>query len=100
MAAVDVRLTDYKALILVFGQSGCSACEEYIPIFRRVAARHNGVPAFAIDSSKQEEASDKFLVTVTPTTFLVSHGRVVKKFEGGGSVADVEKLFRYAETLP
>ncbi len=100
MAAVDVQLANYKALILVFGQSGCPACEEYLPTFRRVAARHNTIPAFAVDSSKQDTASDKFLITVTPTTILISNGKTVKRFEGQGSAADVEKLFQFAESLP
>ena len=75
---------------------GCPACESYLPVFRKVAERY-AIPAFAVDSNAFPEAADKYKIKVTPTTLLLKWGRVTKRFEGEGTTADVEKLFRWAE---
>ncbi len=97
--AVDLTLRDHPVLILLFGMEGCPACTSTLPIFRRVAELHNTVPSYAIDCNKASDVADRFNVRVTPTTFLLRYGRVVRRFEGEGSVADIEKLFKYAEGM-
>lgn len=86
-------------LVILFGMEGCPACEAYLPVFRAVARRHPGVPAYAVDCNLPGSQADAVGVTVTPTTILFQRGQVVKRFEGEGSRADVEKLFGYAEQL-
>lgn len=94
-----MRVTELPIAIVVFGMEGCPACSNFLPKFRKIAQQHNNIPAFAVDSSKPENAgaADHYGITVTPTVVLMRYGKLVKKFEGEGSKADVEKLFRFAE---
>ena len=96
---MDIRLEDHPALILVFGMEGCPACSAYIPAVRAVHRRHPDVPAYVVDCNRVTHAADHYNVKVTPTTVLLRHGRVEKRFEGEGSRADLEKLFRHAESF-
>ncbi len=96
---MEIRITEYPALILLFGMKGCPSCEDFLPVFHAAAERHRSVPAYAVDCERLPEVADRFNVTSTPTIFLLSRGKTIKKFEGGGSRADAEKLFRYAEEI-
>lgn len=92
---VPIDLNAFPVIILVFGMEGCPACDAFVgPVFRKVAAKHPDIPAYAVDCNKQTEAADRFGITQTPTTLVIKKGRVTEKFEGGGNAADVERLFR------
>ena len=94
-----MRVTELPIALVVFGMDGCPACSSYLTLFRPIAKRHDDVPAFAIDSSLEQNAAaaDHYGITVTPTTILMKYGKQIQRFEGEGSRADIEKLFRYAE---
>lgn len=93
---MDIHLAQQPVLVLVFGMEGCPACSDYLPVFRRVAEKFPSVPAYAIDCNKQSEVADRFKVRATPTTFLLKHGRVVRRIEGEVGAAEIERLFRGA----
>lgn len=97
--SISVHLDEYPVLVLLFGMDGCGACDEFLPLFRAASARHRSVPAYAIDCERLPDVADRFDVTSTPTIFLLSRGRTLRRFEGAGSLADAEKLFRYAEEI-
>lgn len=90
---------DFPVLVLLFGMEGCPACSAFLPVWRRAAAQHPGVPSFAIDVDDRPDAADYYEVTLTPTTLLLRHGRVLRRLEGEGTRANAEKLFRMAEEL-
>jgi thioredoxin-like negative regulator of GroEL len=92
--ALDV--SQYPIMILVFGMDGCPACSTWLPLFRAAAQRNSDVPAFAVDCNKQPDAADHYKIRVTPTTVILSYGRVLVKHEGAGTQADAEKVFRDA----
>lgn len=94
-------MADYPVLILMFGMEGCPACEATLPRFVKVRKEFSHIPAYAIDSNRNSisDVADRLKVSITPTTFLLRYGRIDKRFEGEASVADFEKLFRYADGL-
>jgi thioredoxin-like negative regulator of GroEL len=95
----QVDIAAYPVLILMFGMRDCDACKAYLPRFQTIARRHPRVPSFAVDCDAQPDASDRFGVRETPTTFFLSYGQTVFRFAGEGTTADVEKLFRHAESV-
>ena len=95
----DVHIDQTPVLVLMFGMDGCPACEDSLPRFREIAARHPEVTAYAVDSMKVESAADRFKVRATPTTVLLSFGRQVERIEGSASGRRLEALFDHAERM-
>lgn len=95
----DVQIDQQPVLVILFGLRGCPACEDALPKFRAVAARHPGVTAYAVDSEKVQQAADRYRVRATPTTVLLSFGRQADRIEGDPGERRLEALFNAAESM-
>lgn len=93
-----VKLVDYPLLIIVWGQEGCPACEEYTPRFRRIAAQYaRCVPAVVVDAGRFDRASDHYRIRATPTTMISRFGRrSLYSIEGSAPDQQIENLFQFA----
>lgn len=93
-----MKLTEYPVIIVVWGQEGCPACDEFIPRFRRVAKKWaRCVPAVVVDAGAYTDAADSFRVQSTPTTMILRHGRKsLFLLDGATDDASIERLFAYA----
>jgi thioredoxin-like negative regulator of GroEL len=96
-AAVHIDIS--PVLVILFGMPGCEHCDAFVPRFRAAAARHPEVTAYAVDSSVQEDAANRYKVRVLPTTVVLSFGRQVERIEGAKSEREAERLFAAAERL-
>ncbi len=74
------KLEKKETFILLFSQDGCSHCEEYKPILKRVLNDYN-IEAYELDLTKvrknQEEnnkVSSLFNIQGTPTTIFINEG--------------------------
>ena len=79
--------------VLVFVMSGCPACHDYTPRFKRLAAAYEakGMPVRVLDITKDKRAAalaDSMRVKATPTT--VVHTRGGKTLRRIGSLPDPE----------
>ena len=65
-------LSQARAVVVVFSQEGCPACEEYLPRFQRIAATKTG-PSRIVDVGvpDAEGISDNFGIEATPTTMVL-----------------------------
>lgn len=90
-------LSQARAVVVVFSQEGCPACEEYLPRFQRIAAT-KAVPSRIVDVGlpDAEAISDNFGVEATPTTMVLKRPVGAIKAEGALSDADIEQLFGIA----
>lgn len=99
VSTTKINVPEYPALVLMFGMDGCSHCEDFEPVLRAAHGRHSRVPAFVINCKDQGEIADALGVTGTPTTFLLSRGRVVARLEGAQSPEMSEMLFQKADAI-
>lgn len=87
-----------RPAVFVFGQTGCPACEDYIPRFQRLAGGA-ACPIGVYDLAKDPKANEfatRLGVNATPTTVVMnSRGQLLKKV---GAIADreIQKLLRLA----
>jgi len=93
-----MKLIDYPLLIVVWGQEGCPACEEFTPRFRRIAAKYaRCVPAVVVDAERFDSAANHYRIRATPTTMISRFGRrSLYSIEGTAPDDQVEALFQFA----
>lgn len=94
-----------RAYILIIGMDGCPACDEYLPRYREVAARHPMIPTSALEANTYSALADLYKVHSTPTTLLLTRRsggpwQLAWRAEGGIPSTDLERVFEYAEKLP
>jgi thiol-disulfide isomerase/thioredoxin len=86
--------------VVVFHMSGCHACADYMPRFRRVAVKYRPFVAIKtanISLAAGGKAADEYKIKAAPTTcILAADGKILKKVEGSIAVAEIEKIFRAA----
>jgi len=65
--------------IFVFSHSGCGACQEYIPKFRRVCKAAD-VPYTIVDTSTAggDKIADNYDIDATPTTIMTNSNGTYK----------------------
>lgn len=93
-------LSHYPAIIIVLGQKGCPACEEFHPRFVRAADRYQ-TPGIAMDIMTPQggKLADTYGVTVTPTTLLLRRGSGAIRAEGAISDSALDQLFGFGDQL-
>jgi thioredoxin 1 len=67
--------------IISFFQEGCMACEEQEPINSEVE-KSLAIRIERINPLKERSSIEEYHLQVTPTTILLSEGKVVERFEG------------------
>ncbi|MDD1713901.1 MAG: thioredoxin family protein [Methanoregulaceae archaeon] len=67
--------------IISFFQEGCMACEEQEPINREVEQSLK-IKIEPINPLKERSNIEEYKLQVTPTTIILSDGKVVERFEG------------------
>jgi thiol-disulfide isomerase/thioredoxin len=85
--------------VVVFLMTGCHACHDYLPKFRRVAVKYR--PFVAIKqvtfNGTNGEIVDTYKIKAFPTTVILDAAeKAVKKVEGSVTVAEIEKIFKAA----
>lgn len=86
--------------VVVFYMNGCPACHEYLPRFRRLAAKYRpfvAIKAANISLAPGAKSADEYKVKYAPTTLVLdATGKSIHKLEGSGSDREIEKLFKVA----
>ena len=85
--------------VVVFLMTGCHACHDYLPKFRRVAVKYR--PFVAIKqvtfNGTNGDIVDKYKIKAFPTTVILDASeKLVKRVEGSVPMAEIEKIFRAA----
>jgi thiol-disulfide isomerase/thioredoxin len=93
-----MKLVDYPLILIVWGQDGCPACEEYTPRFRGIASKYAScIPAVVIDAERFEGAANHYRIRSTPTTMISRYGRrSLYSIEGTAPDEQIERLFQFA----
>jgi thiol-disulfide isomerase/thioredoxin len=93
-----MKLIDYPVIVIVWGQDGCPACEEYTPRFRQVAGQYAScIPSVVIDAERYDQAANHYRIRATPTTMISRYGRrSLYSIEGSTENKQIETLFQYA----
>ncbi len=85
--------------IVVFHSDGCGACQEYIPRFRKIAAKYRGrIPIKSVKATAANIALfDKYKIGAFPTTAVLDDAeKCLKKTVGAIDDAEIERLFAKA----
>jgi thiol-disulfide isomerase/thioredoxin len=88
--------------VVVFHQSGCPACAEYLPRFRRVAVKyraHLNIQTPNVDRSDKriQDAAIAYKINAAPTTLVLDQNdKVLKRSIGALTEAQLTKLFEFA----
>jgi thioredoxin-like negative regulator of GroEL len=86
--------------VVVFHMTGCHACADYLPRFRRVAVKYRPFVAIKtanISLAAGAKAADEYGIKAAPTTVILdAAGKAIKKVEGSVTVAEIEKIFEAA----
>ena len=91
-------------MVVVFYQHGCPACDEYLPRFKRIAARYDRcVPVLYVDLGKSEHENliAKFGPRFTPATVVWRppswrRPEGVRSWESAMPDSSIEGLFQLA----
>lgn len=87
-----------KPTVLIFVQTGCGACEDFMKKFSPLADPHFKRGAIAVQvgdlvSNKRALAmADQHKVKYTPTIVAIRNGTVVSRLEGVAPDADIQKM--------
>jgi hypothetical protein len=111
-------LANTSVLVIVWAMPGCGACDEYLPMFLKQVAAHQGhgapfhvwrpgqalepgqIPVLLYDAASEDEElqalADRLGVSATPTTCLLTRW-TAQKVEGAISASDVDQLLYTAQ---
>jgi thiol-disulfide isomerase/thioredoxin len=85
--------------VVVFHMTGCSACTDYMPKFKRVAVKYrNHVPIKHVNyTGSENKMLDKYKIEAFPTTVILdAKEKVILKVKGSLPVAEITKIFEQA----
>lgn len=90
-------------LVVIIVQEGCGACDEYKPIFEKIAAPYaqRGLPIYKLDASSDDANAQAFMnrhrVENTPTVIAATLYRgPVARLEGVSTEVETRQLFDVA----
>lgn len=85
---VTKRLDNSESLVVVIGQSNCSACIQYKPVLEEILKNYTvNLTYVEMDKDVIEDVKaliDKYLLeaNATPTTYLFKDGKLINTFVG------------------
>ena len=88
--------------VVVFHQSGCPACSEYLPRFKRIAVKYRSqlniqTPNVNRADKRIQDAAVAYKITAVPTTVVLdANDKLLKRAVGSLSEAQIAKLFEFA----
>lgn len=86
--------------VFVFAQSGCGACEEYLPRFQGLAGSYrNACPVGVYDLAKDRHASEfatRLGIQATPTTVVMDRQGKLHRYIGAVGNAVIRELLKRA----
>ena len=93
-----MRLIDYPLLVVCWTQEGCPACDEYLPILRRVAAQYQScIPTVILRAEDYPGGADMYRIQTTPTLMIMRYGRRTPvALLGASDEASTDALYRVA----
>jgi hypothetical protein len=88
-----------RIVVVVFKMAGCSACEEYVPRFKRIAQHYTScIPIMIIDANdkRYEQLATRLNVSNVPATYVMRRPHGVVPLIGAGSDAEIQSLLDIA----
>jgi predicted bacteriocin transport accessory protein len=96
--SVIERLDNDESLVVVIGQSTCSACLQYIPVLEEVIKNYTVNLAYVeIDKDNKDDVSqlvEDYLIeaNATPTTYFFEKGELVGRMVGYFDYRETKKM--------
>lgn len=90
--AISDKLRERGRVLLYFFSPNCGPCRSFTPRIDRAAARHDNI--FKVDVSRSTDLARRLGVMATPTTVLISEGRIAQVALGVLSDERLEELMR------
>lgn len=90
--------------VVVFHQTACPACEDYIPRFKRIAVRYRAhlniqIANLAHATKRVQDAAEHYSVTAIPTTLVLdANDKLLKRTVGAITDKQIENVFTFATT--
>jgi thiol-disulfide isomerase/thioredoxin len=90
--------------VVVFHQTGCPACHDYLPRFKRFAVKYRShlniqVANLARAEKRIQDAALAYKITSIPTTLVLdANDKVLKRKVGSLSDKQMEEIFAFATT--
>ncbi|MBQ6694011.1 MAG: thioredoxin [Bacteroidaceae bacterium] len=100
---MEVIVTDNNAkdffatelpIVIDFSATWCGPCRQLAPIIDELAKEYDGrIAVGKCDIEDAVELTDEYNIRNVPTVLFIKDGKVVDKFVGSKSKADVQKMF-------
>lgn len=100
---MEVIVTDNNAkdffatelpIVIDFSATWCGPCRQLAPIIDELAKEYDGrIAVGKCDIEDAVELTDEYNIRNVPTVLFIKDGKVVNKFVGSKSKADVQKMF-------
>ncbi|MBQ3538266.1 MAG: thioredoxin [Bacteroidaceae bacterium] len=100
---MEVIVTDNNAkdffatelpIVIDFSATWCGPCRQLAPIIDELAKEYDGrIAVGKCDIEDAVELTDEYNIRNVPTVLFIKDGKVVDKFVGSKSKADVQKKF-------
>lgn len=100
---MEVIVTDNNAkdffatelpIVIDFSATWCGPCRQLAPIIDELAKEYDGrIAVGKCDIEDAVELTDEYNIRNVPTVLFIKGGKVVDKFVGSKSKADVQKMF-------
>ena len=86
-----------RVMVVVVGQAGCPACEEYLPRFRARAQRYAGAfPIHVFEADKFPQEADRLQITDTPTTLVLRAPQGQLRWTGAQTNGGIDEILDLA----
>ncbi len=100
---MEVIVTDNNAkdffatelpIVIDFSATWCGPCRQLAPIIDELAKEYDGrIAVGKCDIEDAVELTDEYNIRNVPTVLFIKDGKIVDKFVGSKSKADVQKMF-------
>lgn len=93
-----MRFIDYPAIVVVWTQEGCGACEAFLPPWREIAAQYAScLPSIAVNCDEYRQAADYYRIRETPTVMVLRYGRPSwRQIKGTATPEEIAAYYQYA----
>lgn len=84
-------LASPRPVLIIWGMTGCGACQETKPVVRRYSMSHQDVDAYEVNVNQLPMLADAHRISATPTLMLFMGGKRAARRTGSLTEQQLER---------